>query len=523
MDYSTLIISLLLYLGVTVLLSVLAYRHTRTKSDYLLAGGRTHPVLMALSYGSTFISTSAIVGFGGSAAMFGMSLLWLTFCCIFVGVFIAFVIYGKRTLQVGKELGASTFPEFIALRYKSEFIKKFCALVIIAGMPLYAAAVMIGAGRFLEQLLHLDYNLAIIIFAVITAAYVISGGIKGVLYNDAFQASIMFVGMIILFCMTYSKLGGFTTAHQALTDMSHLVPESMVAKGHLGWTAMPALGSEYWWVVVSTLVMGVGIGVLAQPQLVVRFLTVKGVQEINRAVVVGGLFILVMTGVAFSVGALTNVYFWQTLGKISIAAVTDMTTGIPNIDSIIPLFVSSATPTWFSYLFMLTLLSAAMSTLSGQFHVIGTSLCHDLYKNSTLSSNRLSILVALVASVYLALKLPGSIIAVATAIFFGVCAATFLPAYTAALFWPRATKSGVIASMVMGLSSSLLLMAFVHAKEATALGLSNILFGKSTLVGIPWVYIDPIVISLPLSAVTLITVSLLTEKVSAVSLAEKTY
>ncbi len=521
MDYGTLLISLLLYLGITVLLSILAYRHTKTKKDYLLAGGETHPFLMALSYGSTFVSTSAIVGFGGSAAMFGMSLLWLTFCTIFVGVFVAFVIYGKRTLLVGKELGASTFPEFIALRYKSDFIKKFCALVIIAGMPLYAAAVMIGAGRFLEQLLHIDYSLAIIIFGVITAAYVITGGIKGVLYNDAFQATIMFLGMVILFAVTYSKLGGITPAHQALTNMASLVPQSMVDKGHLGWTAMPALGSEYWWVVVSTLVMGVGIGVLAQPQLVVRFLTVKGPREINRAVVVGGVFILVMTGVAFTVGALSNAYFHQTLGKISIAAVMDATTGKPNIDSIIPLFVSSAMPSWFGYLFMLTLLSAAMSTLSGQFHVIGTSLCNDLYKNSTLSSNRFSILVALVASIYLALKLPGSIIAVATAIFFGVCAATFLPAYTAALFWPRATKSGVIASMIAGLASSILLMAFIHAKEATALGLSNILFGKTTLVGMPWVYIDPIVISLPLSAFTLVTVSLVTEKVSAVSLVEK--
>ncbi|MEG6522219.1 sodium:solute symporter family protein [Desulfotomaculum sp. 1211_IL3151] len=521
MDYNVLILCILLYLGITILLSVLAFRHTKTKKDYLLAGGETHPSLMALSYGSTFVSTSAIVGFGGSAAMFGMSLLWLTFCTIFVGVFIAFVVYGKRTLLVGKKLGASTFPEFIALRYQSEFIKKFSALVIIAGMPVYAAAVMIGSGRFLEQLLHIDYNLAIIIFGIITAAYVITGGIKGVLYNDAFQASIMFLGMILLFFVTYSKLGGITSAHQALTNMTSLVPESMAAKGHLGWTSMPKLGSEYWWVVVSSLVMGVGIGVLAQPQLVVRFMTLKGPREINRAVVVGGIFILVMTGVAFTVGALSNVYFQQSLGKISIAAVTDVATGKPNIDSIIPLYVRSALPSWFGYLFMMTLLSAAMSTLSGQFHVIGTSLCNDLYKNATLSSNRFSILVALAASIYLALKLPGSIIAVATAIFFGVCAATFLPAYTAALFWPRATKSGVIASMIAGLTSSILLMAFVHAKESTALGLSNLLFGKTTLVGTPWVYIDPIMISLPLSAVALITVSLLSEKVDSIYLLEK--
>ena len=57
--------------------------------------------------------------------------------------------------------------------------------------------------------------------------------------------------------------------------------------------------------------LGVGIGVLAQPQLVVRFMTVKSDRELNRAVLVGGIFILMMTGVAFTVGALSNVYFYK--------------------------------------------------------------------------------------------------------------------------------------------------------------------------------------------------------------------
>lgn len=516
-----LITMLIIYLGITVLLGVLAYKRTKSSTDYLIAGGQTHPFLMAMAYGSTFISTSAIVGFGGAAGMFGMSLLWLTFCNIFVGIFIAFVIYGKKTLSIGRELGARTFPELLARKYDSNFIRKFSALVIIGGMPLYAAAVMIGAGRVLENLLQMNYTLAIISFAVIVSAYVMYGGLKGIFYNDAFQGTIMFVGMLTLIALTYYKLGGISEAHQSLTSLTSLVPQGLTAKGHLGWTSMPAMGSEFWWVVVSTLVLGVGIGVLAQPQLVVRFLTVQGPRQLNQAVVIGGVFIFFMTGVAFVVGALTNVYFHQELGKISLAVVTDAVTKKPNIDNIIPLYVGMAMPPWFAYLFMFTLLSAAMSTLSSQFHSIGTSLSYDLYNKSSFSGNRLAILAALVASVILSLKLPGSIIAIATAIFFGVCAATFLPAYTAALFWPNATKSGVIASMVTGLTSSLMLMVFVHAKESAALGISNLIFGKPTLVGMPWMVIDPIVFSLPLSAITLIVVSLATSKAHEPALAPK--
>lgn len=75
----------------------------------------------------------------------------------------------------------------------------------------------------------------------------------------------------------------------------------MVAKGHRGWTAMPELMSPLWWTLISTVVLGVGIGVLAQPQLVVRFMTVKSDRELNRGVVIGGVFIMLMTGVAFVV------------------------------------------------------------------------------------------------------------------------------------------------------------------------------------------------------------------------------
>lgn len=520
MGHKTLYLIIGIYLLATVVLGYVAYRRTKSEKDYLIAGGNIHPFLMALAYGSTFISTSAIVGFGGTAGMFGMSLLWLTFANIFVGIFLAFVFFGKRTLIMGRSLNAHTFPEFLGRRYESTFIQKYAAAIVTITMPLYAAAVMIGGSRFLEQTLNINYNVAVWVFALFVAAYVMTGGLKGVIYTDALQGSIMFIGMIVLLVITYSKLGGPLAAHQALTDISSQLPASLSQKGHLGWTSMPAFGSEYWWVVVSTLVMGVGIGVLAQPQLIVRYLTVKGPRELNRAVVVGGVFILMMTGVAFVVGALTNVYFAETIGQLSLTASIDPATNAPNVDRIIPLFVNSAMPSWFTYLFMLTLLSAAMSTLSGQFHAIGTSISRDLYigakepkARETLLINRLGLILGLVLTVWLTFKLPPGIIAVATAIFFGVCAASFLPAYAAGLYWPRATKAGAIASMLVGSVTSLFLTAFIYAKGSSSLGISTALFGKATLAVFPWTVIDPLVIALPLSAVTMVGVSLFTEPI----------
>src|SRR6185369_17013717 len=124
-------IIVLVYLFVTAYLGWLGYRGTKTASDYLVAGRKAHPFVMALSYGATFISTSAIVGFGGVAGLFGMSLLWLTFCNIFIGIFIAFVFLGAPTRRIGHRLDAHTFPEWLGRRYQSRFIQAFAGLVIV--------------------------------------------------------------------------------------------------------------------------------------------------------------------------------------------------------------------------------------------------------------------------------------------------------------------------------------------------------------------------------------------------------
>ncbi len=509
------------YLFMIASLGYYGYRQTKNALDYLVAGRNVHPVIMALSYGATFISTSAIVGFGGVAAMFGMGLLWLTVLNIIAGIIIAFILFGKRTRKMGHSLEAHTFPELLGKRYQSSFIQWFAGLVIFVFMPLYASAVVIGAARFLEATFPgtLDFNVAMLVYVLIIVAYVFAGGIKGVMYTDALQGSIMFVGMIFLLVMTYMQMGGVVAAHQALGAIADKVPAKLAQMGHLGWTAMPAAGSGLWWTLVSTIVMGVGIGVLAQPQLVVRFMMVKSDKEINRGVMVGGVFILMMTGVAFVVGALTNVYFLNDprFGKIAM----DVAGG--NVDKIIPMYINSSMPVWFVYVFMLTLLSAAMSTSSSQFHTMGTAIGRDVFERGILKGKdsintvlftRIGILIGVLVTVALGYKLPPGVIAIATAIFFGLCAGTFLPAYAGGLFWKGMTKAGAISSMVVGFTLNVVLFLFVHKKESEAIGLCQLLFQKPTLAPMPWPVVDPILIALPASALTAVIVSLLTKKMS---------
>jgi len=575
------IIVVLAYLLLVMYLGVMGYLRTKSATDYLIAGRQTHPFVMAMSYGATFISTSAIVGFGGVAGLFGMSVLWLTVCNIFVGIFIAFVFLAPRARRMGHHLDAHTFPELLARRYESRFIQIFAGAIIFLFIPLYAAAVLIGGSVFVAASFGISYETALLVFSVIIAAYVVVGGLKGVMYSDALQGSIMFIGMFALLVFCYAKLGGIIQAHEKLTALAPLVPGKLQAIGHRGWTAMPAFGwgdvkYNLWWMVISTITLGVGIGVLAQPQLVVRFMTVRSKRELNRATLIGGVFIIVMTGVAFTVGALSNAYFVDHGAELSgrVVKTLDAAKGLAvlqimkpdeqgiwrdvpekiapvklsgdggsqpgadgqpiaiqkgrsisivyaggSADEVIPAYITSAMPKWFGLLFLLTLLSAAMSTLSSQFHTVGTSIGRDVYEQvtgqhgSSANITRIGIIVGIVYAVVISFYAREStFIARATAIFFGLCASAFLPAFLGGLYWKRMTRAGAIWSMFVGFVVTAFWLVFIKDKEASTVGLCSKLFGKtSLLLDKPnWSEVDPLIVALPISILVAVIVSLMT-------------
>jgi len=502
-------------------LGMRGFRKTRNNQDYLLAGRSVNPFVMAMSYGAAFISTSALVGFGGIAGQFGMGLMWLVFMNIAFGIVVAFIWFGHRTRSIGVALDAKTFPEFIGRRFQSERMKYFIAAVIFVFIPLYSSVVLISGARFLQEVMGVPYGWALVVFGSVVAVYVIFGGLKGVMYVDALMGSIMIGGMLLLITMCYVRLGGIIPAHEKLTEMSALVAQRLPQEyilGHRGWTVMPEFNSVWWWILVSSLMLGVGIGALAQPQLAVRFMTVKSGRELNRAVLVGSIFILCTAGAAYMTGALSNVFFFHPeigVGNSTPQLAIEAAGGNPDV--IIPMFIREALPPVVLYLFSLTMLSAAMSTLSSLFHVAGSSLGNDICgefcktPERSMTVSRCGVTVGILLSVFFAIILPPGVVARGTSIFFGICAAAFLPAYAASLYWKRATAAGVWAGMVAGTLSSVFGLLFLHRKESALLGVCRFIFGKDVLIqSHPWPVVDPFVYSLPLSIIALVVVSLLT-------------
>ena len=375
------------FLIVTLVLGWYGYKNTRNNEEFLLGRNKAGPVIIALSYGATFLSASAVIGFGGQAAVHGMSVMWLCFLNLFVGLIVAFLIFGGPTRRKGRALGASTYADLLGKIFKSKGIRAFTAILIIVMMPIYAAAVLKGGVNSLAVITGLTeyYDYILIALAVIVAVYVVYGGIIAVMYNDAFQAAIMFIGMVIILVVTYSYFGGVTAGNSALDG---LWDQSIVDIGNIGvqdgfngWTSFSDFGSKEWLTVVTTFLLGVGIGALTQPQLAVRFMSAKNDRDLNKSLIVGSVFMLAIVGSAYTVGALSNVYFMDHYGMTAFEYISQMGLGTDFIipEYILELFSTISFGDIFVSLFLLSLVCAAISTISALLHTIGAAGGYDLY------------------------------------------------------------------------------------------------------------------------------------------------
>ena len=511
------------FLVITLLLGWYGYKNTRNNEEFLLGRNKAGPVIIALSYGATFLSASAVIGFGGQAAVHGMSVMWLCLLNLFVGLIVAFLIFGGPTRRKGRELRASTYADLLGKVYKSKGIRAFTAILIIVMMPIYAAAVLKGGVNSLAVITGLTeyYDYILIALAIIVAVYVVYGGIIAVMYNDAFQAAIMFVGMVVILVATYGYFGGVTAGNEALDNLWNTTMGEVslgqigVSDGFNGWTNFSDFGSKEWLTVVTTFLLGVGIGALTQPQLAVRFMSAKSDRDLNRSLIVGSVFMLAIVGSAYTAGALCNVYFFnEHNGQTAFEYITGMGLGTDFIipQYILELFSGISFGDIFVSLFLLSLVCAAISTISALLHTIGAAGGYDLYtlwKNKkghmtgdsqSVNLNRAFIVVIMVLTVVYCYLMPSDIIAKATSVFMGMTAAALLPAYFHAMYSKNPCKKAAIVSMASGTVVYLFFALFMNTSTCVFLPICELLTGQSVLLpDSVLASTDALVIALPVS------------------------
>jgi SSS family solute:Na+ symporter len=199
------------------------------------------------------------------------------------------------------------------------------------------------------------------------------------------------------------------------------------------------------------------------------------------------------------------------------------TNGRFNLDLVIPTFVNDIFGSMgsmgelFIIIFILALICAATSTMCALLHTMGAAAGYDLWseterklknrdiKKPSVKITRIATVIMMVVVIILAYLMPPSIIARATSIFMGLTAAAILPAYAHAVFSKSPNELAAKMSILVGSAIWFVWALFICEGIGGILGTGPVVSGQI-------IYVDPLVIALPISVAVLTLTCILRPK-----------
>ncbi len=487
------------YLLGTIILGLAIGWKFETGRDFFLAGRSLPWWAIGMSLVASDIGGTDIIGVGGAAYSFGLSVAnfeWIG--CIPAMIVAAFVF-----VPVFWRTGIYTIPEFMERRFNAGMraALAICWLVFMAcnlGIMLFASAkmleVMIGpvlgeSGRTL--------GLWIVVTAVFVGVYTFFGGLKAVVYTDVIQCVVMIGGCLLVLILGLRDLGGWGPMMERIDALG----ERTANHGDL---LVPAdRDSPFVWPAILF-----GLAMILSPAywignqaIVQRSLGARSPFQAQAAYVWGALLkILIPVIIAIP-------------GLIALARFPDLADG----DQAFPHLVSAVLPAGLRGLFLAAFVAALMSSVDSYLNASATVVTNDFYLrylNPAADDHRLlvvgrSVTVALmfwaIAFAFVVKWMDQSGKASGVYAIFQTLMAFFqgpaLAVILCGFLWKRANGAGALSGFLVGIAVSVSLFTLDRWHES---------FGLAPLFRVPepflyfsiWAFLSALVVIVVVSLLT---------------------
>ncbi|WP_308250379.1 sodium:solute symporter family protein [Sphaerisporangium fuscum] len=214
LDYVVLALYFVTVLGI----GLAARRAVRTSLDFFLSGRSLPAWITGLAFLSANLGATEILGMAANGVQYGVQ----TVHYYWIGAVPAMVFLGIVMMPFYYRSKVHSVPDFLRRRFNGQTqllnaITFALAQILIAGINLYALALVMGA------LLGWPLLLSIVVSAAIVLAYVVLGGLSSAIYNEVMQFFVILAGLIPVTVLGLIKVGGFSgladkVRHSALGD-----------------------------------------------------------------------------------------------------------------------------------------------------------------------------------------------------------------------------------------------------------------------------------------------------------------
>ena len=405
------------------------YSSTRitSNSDFMVAGRRLGPLLMAGTLAATEIGGGSSLG----VVQNGMSGYGISSAWYIVTMGLAFVILTFLAPKF-REATVKTVPEYFRRRYgKSAGL--ITAIIMLLPLVGLTAGQFIASAVILSTMLGISYKVAVIVVAIVVTVYAIMGGLWSVTLTDFVQVFLIVIGMIIAVPFATNLAGGWE-------NIAANVPEETFNL-FSGYNLVDIIGLTVMY--LATFTVG--------QEAVSRYYAARDGKAAKQGSILAAVINFVFAFIPAILGVI--VLALMNMGIFDAAEFADV-----GARYALPVLAMRAMPSLICGLLFAGIISATMSSSDSDLLGAGSIFANDIYRavlkpdatnEQVMNVTKITMILVGVASMFIALFNTSSIVTLLMFCFTLRAAGSFFP-YVLGHYWKGSSLGGTIASLISG-------------------------------------------------------------------------
>ncbi len=447
----------------TVMILVWSSGKNKTASDYYAAGGGISGLQNGWAIAGDTLSAATFLGTTGLISLYGLDGFMYA-----VGPTICFLTILLIIAEPCRNAGKYTLGDILSLRSSSPMVRGASAVSAVVISSFYLVVQMVGAGKLMQLLLGIPYQMAVIGVGAMIVVYVSFGGMKATTWVQIIKAALLLSTTVILSGIVLWKSGmnplrmlDQVASSSAIQDhVRTLLKHSVAVPGHDYGQSFLEVGL-FLKDPLDQISVGIAMlfGVAGLPHIMMRFFTVPNAKQARKSVVIAMSLIATfqLTVTVLGLGAALYVTPQQIMaidkgGNMAALMMTQFIGGGPGTiggDLLLAFICAVAFAT-------------VIAVVSGLVLASSAAIAHDLYVNiikKGKADQHEQVKVAKLASfgvgavaIMLAIACEKQNVVVLATLAFAVAASSNFPVILFALFWKRFNTAGITAGLIIGAS-----------------------------------------------------------------------
>jgi cation/acetate symporter len=436
------ILFFLVFLALSLGITIWAARRSRTPDAYLVASRRISATQNGLALAGDFMAASSFLGISGLAALNGFDGMVFT-----VGTLMGWPVMLLLLAEPLRRLGRTTPADVLATRLGSNAIKWVTVpstVIVIFSVLTFQLA---GAGSVVKLLFGLRADVSVILIGAFMLGYVLFGGMLATTWVQIIKCVLLVATSAVLLVLI---LAAFGFSSLALLDQA-------VAKGG---TKVLEPGMAFKPLDLISILIGNTIGVASLPQVLQRFYTVPDTkvarQSMLYATTIVGASLLMFCALGYGAMALLGpdaIRAADRGGNMAIPMLANYFGGGLFLGFVAAITVATVLAA------VCGIVLAGAATLAHDFWVGLLGRGHGSVREH-MTVARISAVLLCAGGVWLAILFQGQNIAFLSAVSGTIAASTSFPALVLAVYWKCLTLAGAASGMLAGLFGSILFIWF---------------------------------------------------------------